>query len=143
MQTTYMPKNSDTERKIYVVDAKGKILGRLATKVASVLRGKHKPTFTPHVDTGDSVIVINAAHIQVTGKKAQDKEYQRYSGYPSGQKTVNFETMMKKNPAKVIELAVKGMLPKNRLGNKIYKNLKVYTGEEHPHASQKPVKLEV
>ncbi len=140
---TYMAKSQTVERKYYVVDANGKVLGRMASKIAAVLRGKHKPTFTPHVDTGDTVIVINAEKIRVTGKKLSQKEYQRYSGYPSGQKRVKLETMLQKKPATVIRLAVERMLPKGPLGNKLKKKLKVYSGDKHPHQAQKPIPLEV
>ena len=138
-----MAKSSEVNRKTYVIDAEGAILGRLATKVADLLRGKHKPTYTPHVDTGDQVIVINAEKIRVTGNKLQQKEYQRYSGYPSGQRRVKLEVMLQKKPEKVIELAVKRMIPSGSLGNAIFRKLKVYAGSEHPHTSQKPETLEV
>jgi len=142
-QKTYMAKKSEVERKTHLIDADGKILGRLATKVATLLRGKHKVTFTPHVDTGDNVIVINAEKIRVTGNKLQQKEYQRYSGYPSGQRRVKLAVMLEKAPAKVIELAVKRMIPRGPLGSAVFKKLKVYAGSEHPHASQKPEVFEI
>ena len=143
MSTTFMAKPQDVERKWYVVDAEGKTLGRLATQVAAILRGKHKPTFTPHVDCGDYVIIVNAEKIKVTGKKAAEKVYYRHSGYPGGQKAITFEQMIARRPVRVLELAIKGMLPHNRLGRQMYRKLKVYAGPEHPHAAQKPEPLEV
>jgi len=140
---TYMANPQNVERKWYVVDAEGKTLGRLASKVAAILRGKHKPTFTPHVDCGDYVIIVNAEKIQVTGKKAKEKVYYRHSGYPGGQKATTFEQMIARRPERVLELAIKGMLPHNRLGRQMYRKLKVYAGPEHPHAAQKPEPLEV
>lgn len=138
-----MAKPQDVERKWYVVDAEGKTLGRLASKVAAILRGKHKPTFTPHVDCGDYVIIVNAEKIQVTGKKRTDKVYYRHSGYPGGLKATTFEQMIARRPERVLELAIKGMLPHNRLGRQMYRKLKVYAGPEHPHAAQKPEPLEL
>jgi large subunit ribosomal protein L13 len=143
MQKTFMAKAENIERACYLIDAKDKILGKVAVKAATVLRGKHKPAFTPHVDTGDMVIVINSQKVRVSGKKAQGKEYEKYSGYHSGRKVANFETMIKKSPNKVIELAVRGMLPSGPLGNKTYTKLKVYSGDAHPHQSQKPITLDV
>ncbi|MFH1656090.1 MAG: 50S ribosomal protein L13 [Candidatus Omnitrophota bacterium] len=143
MNKTYIAKQSDIKRIFYLVDAKGKILGRLASKVASILRGKHKSCYTPHIDTGDAVIVINAAEIRVTGKKLKEKVYLHFSGYPSGLREYTLEAMLKKNPSKVIRLAVKRMLPDNSLGRKICKKLKVYDNEDHPHKAQSPVTLEV
>jgi large subunit ribosomal protein L13 len=125
------------------VDAKGKILGRLATGIASILRGKHKPMFTPHMDTGDFVVVVNAESIQVTGNKMQDKLYFRHSNYPGGLKTITFEKLIKTHPERAIEAAVKGMLPHNRLGRKMIRKLKVYQGPDHPHQAQKPEPLEL
>ena len=142
-QKTFMANAQNTERQSYVIDATDKILGRVAAKAATVLRGKHKPTFTPHFDAGDNVIIINAEKIRVTGKKMEDKEYQRFSGYPSGQKTVKLKDLMAKNPAKVIELAVNRMIPSGPLGNQQRRKLKVYAGAEHPHQAQKPIALEV
>ena len=142
MKTTFMANPSNVERKWYVVDAEGKTLGRLAAEVAQVLRGKNKPTFTPHVDTGDHVIVVNAEKIRVTGKKLIQKEYFRHSGYPGGSTFVTLGNMLQKHPARVIEMAVKGMLPKNKLGAQMYRKLNVYVGSEHPHAAQKPEALE-
>jgi len=126
-----------------MVDAKDKILGRLAAKVAVILRGKHKPIFTPHLDTGDGVIIINAAKIRVTGRKLKEKVYRRFSGYPGGLREVNLETMLKKSPRKVLELAVSRMLPQGPLGRKLIKKLKVYSDDKHTHKSQNPVNLEV
>ncbi|MCB9721832.1 MAG: 50S ribosomal protein L13 [Candidatus Omnitrophica bacterium] len=142
-QKTFMANAQNTERQSYVIDATDKILGRVAAKAATVLRGKHKTTFTPHFDAGDNVIIINAEKIRVTGKKMEDKEYQRFSGYPSGQKTVKLKDLMAKNPAKVIELAVNRMIPSGPLGNQQRRKLKVYAGAEHPHQAQKPIALEV
>jgi len=138
MRTTYMAKASELERKWYVVDAEGKTLGRLASEVASILRGKHKPTFTPHVDTGDHVILINADKIELTGKKLSDKIYYRHSGFAGGLKTRTAGEMRAKYPTKMLELAIKGMLPKGSLGRQMGKKLHVYAGSEHPHEAQKP-----
>jgi len=138
MQTTFMAKPNSVEAKWYVIDAAGQTLGRLASEVASIIRGKHKPQFTPHVDTGDFVIVINAEKIQLTGKKWHQKKYYRHSKYPGGLKVTTAAQMRDKNPARLIELAVHGMLPKNRLGEKLKHKLKVYAGSEHPHAAQNP-----
>lgn len=135
---TYMAKPNEIPRKWYVVDAAGQTLGRLASEVASILRGKYKPQFTPHVDTGDFVVVINAEKIQLTGKKWQQKKYYRHSGYPGGLKETTAQAMRDKKPERMIELAVYGMLPKNRLGEKLKSKLKVYAGSEHPHAAQNP-----
>jgi large subunit ribosomal protein L13 len=126
------------ERKWYVVDAQGKVLGRLATRVAHMLRGKHKPEYAPHLDLGDHVIVVNAAGIVLTGRKIEQKEMTRYSGYPGGLKRVSYKDLVKEKPAFVVERAVKGMLPHNRLGRKMAKKLKVYAGPDHPHQAQKP-----
>jgi large subunit ribosomal protein L13 len=138
MRTTYMAKPNEVERNWYVVDAAGKTLGRLASEVASIVRGKHKPQFTPHVDTGDFVIVINAEKIHLTGNKLQDKLYRRHSLHPGGLKTFTAQQMIQNRPEKVIELAVHGMLPKNRLGQSMKLKLKVYAGSEHPHQAQQP-----
>lgn len=121
-----------------VVDADSKVLGRLASEVAKIIRGKNKPNFTPHVDCGDNVIIINAEKVRLTGKKMTDKVYVRHTGYPGGQRFKTPREMMAKNPAKVIEIAVRGMLPKNRLGSRLYTNLYVYAGNEHPHEAQQP-----
>lgn len=136
-------RKEDVIHEWWVVDAEGQTIGRLCTQVASLLRGKHKPWFTPHVDTGDFVIVLNAEKIQVTGKRASQKTYFRHSGYPGGDKVVSFREMLEKQPEKIIEKAVWGMLPKNRLGRKIYTKLKVYTGSEHPHEAQQPKNYEL
>src|SRR5690606_1640925 len=138
MRTTYMANNESVERKWYVIDAEGQRLGRLASEVAALLRGKHKPIYTPHVDTGDYVIVINAEKIELTGNKLKDKKYYRHSGYPGGLKERTAEEMLAKHPERVIELAVKGMLPKGPLGRKMFKKLHVYSGPEHKHQAQKP-----
>ena len=138
MKTTFMANAANIERKWYVVDAAGQTVGRLAAEVAKVLRGKNKPTFTPHVDTGDFVIVINAEKAVFTGKKLTDKMYFRHSGYPGGTTFTAAGKLMEKAPEKVIEKAVRGMLPKNRLGAQMYRRLNVYAGSEHPHAAQKP-----
>ena len=140
---TYMAKPGDIQKKWYLVDAAGKTLGRLASEVAKILLGKHKPIYTPHMDTGDHVIVINAEKVVVTGKKAKQKIYYRHSLYPGGLKAVPYEVMAKTKPERVIEHAVRGMLPHNRLGRAIAKKLKVYRGPEHPHAAQKPEVLDI
>ena len=131
-------KTEDADRKWYIVDAKDQVLGRLATKIARVIRGKNKPIFTPNMDTGDFVVVINADKIKVTGKRENLKEYIHHSGYPGGQKVIPFREMMKKKPEFAVQNAVKGMLPKTRLGRQLIKKLKVYAGENHPHQAQKP-----
>ena len=133
-----MAKANEVERKWYVIDAEGKVLGRLASEIASVLRGKRKPIFTPHVDCGDFVIVINADKVVLTGDKLNQKIHAYHTGYPGGRKEIVYAEMMAKRPEKVIELAVKGMLPKSRLGRQMIKKLKVYAGPEHPHAAQSP-----
>lgn len=140
---TYMAKPGEVERKWYVIDAKGKVLGRLATEIARILRGKHKPTFTPHVDTGDFVIVVNADKVKVTGRKLKQKIYYNHSLYPGGLKRRTLEEMLATKPTEVIRRAVWGMLPHNRLGRKLIKKLKVYAGPDHPHAAQKPEVREV
>jgi len=131
-------RTEDADRKWYLVDAKDKVLGRLATEIAKVLRGKNKAIFTPNMDTGDFVIVVNAEKVRVTGKRESLKKYVRHSGYPGGQKETSFQEMIAKKPEFVIHSAVKGMLPKNRLGKKLIKKLKIYTGESHPHQAQQP-----
>ena len=136
---TYSAKPLEVERKWYLIDAEGKTLGRLATLVANLLRGKHKPQYTPHIDTGDFVIIINAEKIKVTGKKETDKKYYRHSGFPGGLKVTSFRELMEKDPTKAIEKAVKGMLPHNTLGQDQFNKLKVYAGSEHPHEAQTPV----
>jgi len=140
---TFMAKPETAEHKWYLVDAAGKTLGRLATELARRLRGKHKPEFTPHVDTGDFLVVINAEKVVVTGKKAEKKIYEHYTGFPGGLKEVTFEKLQAKFPTRIIELAVKGMLPKNPLGYAMYRKLKVYAGAQHPHAAQQPETLEL
>ena len=140
---TSMPRESEIQRKWFVVDAEGQVLGRLATRVATVLRGKHKPTFTPHLDVGDHVVVINAEKVQLTGRKLKDKQYRWHTGYIGGLKEVSAETMLRTHPDRVIEWAVEGMLPKNRLGRAMAKKLKVYRGAEHPHTAQQPQPLAV
>jgi len=135
---TFMAKAQDVQRKWYIIDAADKTLGRLATEVAAILRGKNKPIFTPHVDTGDFVIVINAEKVKLTGNKLQDKMYTTHSRYPGGLKQINYATLLQKRPELVIEKAVKGMLPHNKLGNVMFKKLKVYKGSQHPHQAQQP-----
>lgn len=139
---TYNAKNETASHDWYIVDASGKTLGRFASEIAKRLRGKHKPEFTPHVDTGDFIVVVNASHIKVTGSKAKDKIYYSHSGYPGGIKKITFDKLLAKNPERVIEKAVKGMLPKNPLGRALYRKLKVYAGADHPHAAQQPKPLE-
>lgn len=138
---TFSAKPETVERDWYVVDANGKTLGRLATEVASRLRGKHKAEFTPHVDTGDYIIIVNAEKIHVTGKKVKDKMYHQHSGYIGGMKSVSFGKMQEKAPGRAIEIAVKGMLPKNSLGRQMFRKLKVYAGATHEHAAQQPKEL--
>lgn len=143
MKTTYMATPADIERKWYVVDAEGKTLGRLATGIAAILRGKHKPTFTPHLDCGDFVIVVNADKVALTGKKLDQKVYYRHSGYLGGLKATSARTMLANRPTRPLELAVRGMLPHNRIGRKMIRKLKVYAGPEHPHAAQKPEPIDL
>ena len=140
---TFMEKKENVDRKWYVIDAEGVTLGRLATKVATVLKGKHKPIYTPHVDCGDFVIVVNAEKVKLTGNKLNDKMYYNHSGYVGGLRERNAKTMIEKYPEEMIERAVKGMLPKNRLGNQIYKKLFVYAGPDHKQSAQKPIELKV
>ena len=136
--SSYIAKPSEIERKWYILDAEGKTLGRLCTEAAMILRGKKKPTYTPFLDTGDYVIIINASKVTVTGKKGTDKIYKHHSGYPGGLKETTFDEMMAKDPEEVIRHAVKGMMPKGPLGRQMFKKLKVYAGAEHDHAAQKP-----
>lgn len=143
MIKTPLPTQETLEQKWYVVDAADQRLGRLATEIAMILRGKNKPTFTPHMDTGDHVIVINAEKVTVTGKKRSQKVYRRHSGRPGGMKTETFAHLQGRLPERIIEQAVKGMLPKNALGRKLFKKLKVYAGSEHPHAAQQPENLTI
>jgi large subunit ribosomal protein L13 len=140
---TFSAKNEEIEPKWYVVDAQGKTLGRLASQIATILRGKHKPIYTPQVDCGDYVVVVNADKIWVTGRKLDQKMYYRHSGYPGGLKEIKLRDQLQKFPERVIEAAVKGMLPKNRLGRQMYMKLKVYAGADHPHAAQQPETLEL
>jgi len=140
---SFMARNETVERKWLLVDAENAILGRMATKIATILMGKNKPTYTPHVDTGDYVVVVNADKIQLTGKKAVTKEYDYYTHFPGGHKYISFADMMAKKPEKVIELAVKRMLPKNKLGRKMLMKLKVYKGPDHNNQAQKPEKIEL
>ena len=140
---TYTAKPETVERDWFIVDAENKTLGRLSTEIARRLRGKHKPEYTPHVDTGDYIIVINAEKVHVTGNKRTDKMYHHHTGYPGGLKSISFEKLIERAPERVIETAVKGMLPKNPLGRAMYKKMKVYAGSEHPHTAQQPKTLEV
>jgi len=143
MQKTYLPPAQNDAAQWYVVDASEQRLGRLATEIARVLRGKNKPTYTPHLDTGDFVVVINAEKVQVTGKKASQKLYRRHSGRPGGMKVETFEKLQVRIPERIIEKAVKGMLPKNALGRKLFTKLSVYAGPSHPHAAQQPQVLSI
>lgn len=143
MQKTYVPKSGDVTHEWKLVDANGKNLGRLATQISTILLGKDKPTFTPGVDTGDYVIVVNAERISVTGNKLDDKFYYRHSGYPGGLKKINLRDQLAKYPDRVIRQAVWGMLPHNRMGRKLIKKLKIYAGTDHPHQAQDPVQVEV
>lgn len=140
---TYSPKPADIERSWWVVDAAGLPLGRLASEVAQILRGKHKPTYAPHMDTGDHVIVVNADQVAVTSEKGQQKIYYRHSGYPGGIKAETFEALKERRPGAIVERAVRGMLPKNKLGRQMAAKLKVYAGPEHPHQAQNPSRLEL
>ncbi|MDX1900600.1 MAG: 50S ribosomal protein L13 [Gammaproteobacteria bacterium] len=140
---TYNAKNETVVRGWYLVDATGKTLGRLASEIARRLRGKHKPEYTPHVDTGDFIVVVNAEKVKVTGAKTTDKVYHSHSGYPGGIKSITFEKLILRHPERAIEIAVKGMLPKNPLGRQMYRKLKVYAGAAHPHAAQNPSQLEI
>jgi large subunit ribosomal protein L13 len=140
---TYSAKPADIKRDWFVVDAENKVLGRLATEVARRLKGKHKPEYTPHMDTGDNIIVVNADKVRVTGNKKADKQYYRHTGYPGGLKSISFEKLQDYKPEMIIELAVKGMLPKNPLGRAMYRKLKVYAGSEHPHTAQQPQSLNI
>jgi large subunit ribosomal protein L13 len=140
---TYAAKEIEVKRRWYVVDAENQILGRMATRIANILRGKNKPCYTPNVDTGDFVVVINAEKVAVTGKKAQQKVYQRYSGYPSGLKEIKYADMKERHPERIIRLAVQRMIPKNRLGRKVIRKLKIYKGPDHPHEAQGPEVLTI
>jgi large subunit ribosomal protein L13 len=143
MMKSYMARPLEVERKWYVVDAEGKHLGRLATEIVRVLRGKNKPHYTPHVDVGDFVVVVNADRVAVTGRKAQQRVYRRHSGYPGGMKETSYEQMLARKPTEVLRKAVYGMMPKTRLARKQFKKLKIYAGPEHPHLAQDPQTLEV
>lgn len=143
MRQTFMANESNIDRKWYVIDAEGKTMGRLSSEVASILRGKHKPTFTPHVDCGDHVILINAEKIYLSGNKAEDKIYYRHSNHPGGLKAVSAGELKEKNPVRLLETSIKGMLPKSKLGEKQGKKLFVYAGAEHPHAAQQPENYEL
>jgi large subunit ribosomal protein L13 len=138
---TYVAKPSDIKHDWYVIDAEGQTLGRLSTEVASILRGKKKPTFTPHMDCGDYVIIINAEKIEVTGKKRKDKIYKHHTGFPGGLREVTFEKLLAKKPEEILRHSIKGMMPNGRLGRQMYKKLKVFAGPVHPHTAQKPVEL--
>ena len=140
---TFFPKEQDLKKKWYVADASDAVLGRLSAKVAAILRGKHKAIYTPHADTGDYVVVVNAEKVRLTGNKVQQKTYARYSGYPGGLRSVNAKTLLATKPEEIIRLAVKGMLPKNALGRRMLKKLKVYRGSDHPHKAQTPETLDV
>jgi large subunit ribosomal protein L13 len=140
---TFSAKPAEVKRDWYVIDATDKTLGRLATEVARRLRGKHKPEYTPHVDTGDYIVIVNAEKVRVTGRKSSDKMYYHHSGYPGGIKSASFDKMVEKAPERIIEIAVKGMLPKNPLGRAMYRKLKVYAGPQHNHAAQQPQPLEI
>jgi large subunit ribosomal protein L13 len=140
---TYQAKKEEIEPQWYLVNAEGKVLGRLAAKLAHTLKGKHKPTYTPHLDTGDFVIVVNASKVSLTGKKMKDKIYYHHTGYPGGIKEIHAEKLLIKKPTEMIRMAVKGMLPKNSLGRQMLRKLKIYAGPKHPHDAQKPVYLEL
>lgn len=139
---TYQAKKEDLEHKWYLVNAEGKVLGRLSTELAKILKGKNKPTYTPHLDTGDFVIVVNAGKITLTGKKMKDKIYYHHTGYPGGIKEMNAEKLLARKPTEMIRMAVRGMLPKNSLGRQMLRKLKIYAGPNHPHEAQKPISLE-
>ncbi len=140
---TYQAKKEEVEHQWYLVDAEGKVLGRLATELAKILRGKNKPIYTPHVDTGDFVIVVNAGKVALTGKKMKDKIYYHHTGYPGGIREMSAEKLLAKKPTEMIRIAVKGMLPKNSLGRQMIQKLKIYAGAKHPHEAQKPVSLQI
>ena len=140
---TFQAKKEEFEHQWFLVNAEGKVLGRLASELAKILRGKHKPTFTPHVDTGDFIVVVNAGKVNLTGKKLKDKTYHHYTGYPGGIKEMSAEKLLAKKPTEMIRMAVKGMLPKNSLGRQMLRKLKVYAGPNHPHKAQKPLPLEL
>jgi large subunit ribosomal protein L13 len=143
MNKTYLPSQDSLDRQWYVIDASGQRLGRLASEIANILRGKNKPTYTPHLDTGDFVIVVNAEKVAVTGKKRSQKLYRRHSGRPGGMKTETFEHLQSRVPERIVEQAIRGMLPKNTLGRQLFRKLKVYAGPDHPHSAQQPQVLEI
>jgi large subunit ribosomal protein L13 len=140
---TYQATKEELDRKWYLVNAEGKVLGRLSTELAKILKGKNKPTYTPHLDTGDFVIVVNAGKVTLTGKKLKDKIYYHHTGYPGGIKQMNAEKLLAKKPTEMIRMAVKGMLPKNSLGRQMIRKLKIYAGPNHPHEAQKPASIEL
>ncbi len=140
---TFQAKKEELDHQWYLVDAEGKVLGRLAARLATILRGKHKPIYTPHVDTGDCVVVVNAKKVALTGKKMKDKIYHHYTGYPGGIREMNAEKLLAKKPTEMIRVAVKGMLPKNSLGREMLRKLKIYAGPSHPHEAQKPTPLQI
>ena len=140
---TYSARKEDATQDWYLVDATDKTLGRLSTQIANRLRGKHKPEYTPHVDTGDYIVVVNAEKIRVSGNKAEGKIYHRYTGYPGGIKSINFERLLEKHPTRIIEQAVKGMMPRNKLSRAMLTKLKIYAGNEHPHTAQQPTPLDL
>lgn len=140
---TFIAKENQVDKKWHLVDAQGKTLGRMASRIATILQGKHRPIYTPHVDTGDYVVVINARKVRLTGKKLEEKTYQRFSGYPGGLKIISLKEMLEKHPDRVVRLAVRRMLPKTKLGERMLEKLKIYDGTEHPHTAQKPVELAI
>ncbi|MEK7822549.1 MAG: 50S ribosomal protein L13 [Planctomycetota bacterium] len=140
---TFIAKENQVDKKWHLVDAQGKTLGRMASRIATILQGKHRPIYTPHVDTGDYVVVINARKVRLTGKKLEEKTYQRFSGYPGGLKIIPLKEMLEKHPDRVVRLAVRRMLPKTKLGERMLEKLKIYDGTEHPHTAQKPVELAI
>jgi large subunit ribosomal protein L13 len=140
---TYQAKREEVEHQWYLVDAEGKVLGRLAAELVKILKGKNKPTYTPHLDTGDFVVVVNAGKVTLTGKKMKDKIYYHHTGYPGGIKEMNAEKLLAKKPTEMIRMAVKGMLPKNSLGRQMLRKLKIYSGSNHPHEAQKPVTINI
>ncbi|HLA37783.1 MAG TPA: 50S ribosomal protein L13 [Candidatus Brocadiales bacterium] len=140
---TFIAKENQVDKKWHLVDAQGKTLGRMASRIATILQGKHRPIYTPHVDTGDYVVVINARKVRLTGKKLEEKSYQRFSGYPGGLKIIPLKEMLEKHPDRVVRLAVRRMLPKTKLGERMLEKLKIYDGTEHPHTAQKPIELAI
>lgn len=140
---TFIAKENQVDKKWHLVDAQGKTLGRMASRIATILQGKHRPIYTPHVDTGDYIVVINARKVRLTGKKLKEKTYQRFSGYPGGLKIIPLKEMLEKHPDRVVRLAVRRMLPKTKLGERMLEKLKIYDGTEHPHMAQKPVELAI